>query len=615
MAILQPEVAQHSLMRKVKDGVIIQDTGTGGAYPVSTDRMVWAVAAYEIYKVTGDKAWLQKTYPIIKKSLEDDLKNIIDPVTGLVKGESSFLDWREQTYPKWMEPKDIFESECLGTNAVHYQANIVLSKMAEALGQTKTSVKHKLVADKIKQGVNTHLWLKDKKYFGQYLYGRNFKILSPKSEALGESLCVLFDIADFARQKEVVQNTPVNEFGIPCLYPQIPNIPPYHNNATWPFVQSYWALAAAKAGNEKSVIESLSAIYRPSALFLTNKENFVATNGDYVGTQINSDNMLWSLSGNLGLVYKLIFGIQFNDYNIKFAPFVPEVLKGKRQLNNFKYRNAILDIELQGFGNKIKSITMDGETLVEAEVPETLSGRHSIKIQLDNNKIGGQTNQIKNYTSPEAPEVTIHDHVLRWNNIPDVSYYQVIKNGKLLEIISNCTFQIKDKSYGEYQIISVDAEGYESFASEPVVNNTIQPTTYEVEKNNPASDLKYKGFSGSGFVDISTNKNSSISLKVDIKEAGTYAIDFRYANGNGPVSTENKCAIRTLSINNRVTGTLVFPQRGTGEWSDWGFCNSLLVPLKKGSTQFILSLEPENRNMNGDINQAMIDYMRIVKVD
>ena len=109
MAALQPKAAQYSLRRKVKDGVIVQDTGTGGAYPVSTDRMVWALAAWEIYKVTGDTNWLNEVYPIIKKSLEDDFVNAFDENTGLVKGESSFLDWREQTYPEWMEPADIYE--------------------------------------------------------------------------------------------------------------------------------------------------------------------------------------------------------------------------------------------------------------------------------------------------------------------------------------------------------------------------------------------------------------------------------------------------------------------------------------------------------------------------
>ncbi|MGH2566049.1 MAG: hypothetical protein ACRDE5_16140, partial [Ginsengibacter sp.] len=124
MAYMQPEVAIKSLLRKVnKKNKIIQDTGTGGAWPCSTDRMIWAVAAWEVYKATGDKAWLKKAYIIIKNSIDDDVLVAYDATTGLVRGESSFLDWREQTYPKWMQPADIFESECLGTNAVHYEAN------------------------------------------------------------------------------------------------------------------------------------------------------------------------------------------------------------------------------------------------------------------------------------------------------------------------------------------------------------------------------------------------------------------------------------------------------------------------------------------------------------
>jgi hypothetical protein len=50
----QPDVAKISLMRKVKRGRIIQDTVPGGAWPVSSDRTIWANAALEIYKVTGD---------------------------------------------------------------------------------------------------------------------------------------------------------------------------------------------------------------------------------------------------------------------------------------------------------------------------------------------------------------------------------------------------------------------------------------------------------------------------------------------------------------------------------------------------------------------------------
>src|SRR5690242_3599991 len=385
MAILQPDVAMISLKKKVKNGKIIQDTGTGGAYPISTDREIWAVAAWEVYKVTGNNEWLNYAYQVIKNSINDDLQNIYDPITGMAKGESSFLDWREQTYPAWMQPADIYESECLGTNAVHFKANTVLSEMAALLGNKEDEKKYRDVADKIKKGVNQYLWQKDKGYFGQYLYGRDFKILSPKSEALGEALSVYFGVADNEeKEKSIVEKTPVTPFGISCIYPQIPGIPPYHNDAVWPFVESYWALASAKAGNDRSVVRAMCSVYRPAALFLTNKENFVASDGDYAGTQINSSNMLWSLSGNISLVYRLLFGMQFNRDKLLFSPFVPKAFEGKRTLTNFRYRKAILNIEMTGHGSKIGSFTIDGKETADYAVPANLIGPHQVTIKLAN---------------------------------------------------------------------------------------------------------------------------------------------------------------------------------------------------------------------------------------
>jgi len=227
MAYMQPGVSQNSLMRKVNaNGRIIQDTGTGGAWPASTDRMIWAVAAWEIYKVTGDQNWLRKVYPIIKNSIEDDMMVDHDTKTGLVKGESSFLDWREQTYPRWMQPADIYSSKNLGTNAVHYRALTVAGRMAELLNDKPIADKFRQEAGKIKNGINKSFWIPEKNYYGQYLYGRNYESLSPRSEALGEALSIVFDVADPVRQKQVVQHTPVVDYGVPCIYPQIGDIPP-----------------------------------------------------------------------------------------------------------------------------------------------------------------------------------------------------------------------------------------------------------------------------------------------------------------------------------------------------------------------------------------------------
>lgn len=612
MAYMQSKVAQNSLMRKVKNGRIVQDTGTGGAYPVSTDRMIWAVAAWEIYKVTGDADWLKTVYPIVKKSLEEDLKNVYDKKTGLAKGESSFLDWREQTYPRWMQPADIYQSQNLGANAAHYKANKVLAEMAELLGDKLVAEKFNGNAEKIKNGINNYLWLKDKNYYAQYLYGRNYQSLSPRSEALGEALCVLFGIADNEKQKLIVANVPVMDYGIPCIYPQIPNIPPYHNNAVWPFVQTYWALASAKAGNEASVLHSFVAIYRAVALFLTNKENFVAETGDFAGTQINSSNMLWSLSGNLALVHKILFGMEFGADSLNFHPFVPQALKGKRSLTNFKYRNTVLNIEMEGFGNGIARFELDGKVCSKPAIPYTLKGLHTIKIILKNNKMQSEINQAENYTTIETPEVKYANGKIIWNKINGTVSYTILKNAQYLKSISANSFAVIPLNYAEYQLIAVDKNNVGSFASEPVpVVNNKYTQTYEIEDYAPKSSLEYKNYSGKGFVEISKTENKSVVIPININKSGTYLIKFRYSNGNGPINTENKCAIRTFNVNGKFVGTLVFPQRGKEEWSNWGYSNDIQMFLSKGENKLEIKYESQNENMNGEINQAMLDMMEI----
>lgn len=614
MAYLQPAVAKYSLLKKVKNGRIIQDTGTGGAYPNSTDRIIWAVAAWELYKATGDRDWLSQSYTIIKNSIDDDISNAHDKITGLVRGESSFLDWREQTYPKWMQPADIFESECLGTNAAHYKANLVLSEMAGLLNKKYDAEKYAQVAQQIKNGINKFLWIPAKGYYGQFLYGNNFKILSPKSEALGEALTVIFGIAG-EKQRAIIARTPVTNFGIPCIFPQIKNIPAYHNNAVWPFVQSFWAQAAAKAGNETSVLESIAAIYRPAALFLTNKENFVVDNGDYKGTQINSSNMLWSLAGNISLVHKILFGIEFKADGLSFNPFVPFNLAGKRRLSNFHYRNSILNIELEGYGNQISSFTLDGELKTSPFIPSTLEGVHAIIIKLANNKPGGKTKGVDNHVAPETPVAELKNNRLSWQTVKTAIVYKIIKNGILLLTTEKNELPVINSGYAAYQVIAVDDKGYESFASMPlVITDKRKIIKTELETIISKDDFPYKGFSGEGFIEISKQKNSILNISVDLKEDGIYAIDFRYANGNGPTNTENKCAIRTLKEDKDIIGTIIFPQRGVDEWSNWGFSNSVQTNLKKGKHIITLSLESANENMNGDINQAMLDYMRVIKI-
>lgn len=614
MAYMQPQVAMKSLLKKVnRKKRIIQDTGTGGAWPCSTDRMIWAVAAYEVYKVTGNRNWLEQAYAIIKNSIDDDEHVAYDKETGLVRGESSFLDWREQTYPQWMQPADIYESECLGTNAVHYEANLVLSKMALLMNDKTVAAKHEAIATQIKNAINKYLWMPDKGFYAQYLYGRNYKIISPRSEALGEALCVIWGIADGKQQREIVSKIPFTDFGVTCIYPEIPGIPPYHNDAVWPFVQTYFTWAGQKASNEKAVMQSFADIYRPAALFVTNKENFVAENGDFAGTQINSSNMLWSLSGNISLVHKVLFGIKFEDDGLSFHPFVPEALKGERTLNNFKYRNAILNIKEEGYGNEIASFKIDGKASSSHKLSPDISGTHLIEIILSNKKNNENINEQPVYFSPATPEVALSNNSLKWKPVKGANNYKIVRNGKIIASTKNNSFKVEKDVVAEYQVIAVDKNKVESFASEPILfSDEKNISTYQAEQFAAKSDSSFKGFTGNGFVEISTRLNRKLSFNINIEHEGLYAIDFRYSNGNGPTNTENKCAIRTLNVDNKEAGTIVFPQRGKNEWSNWGYSNSIKVFLSKGKHSISLRFEDFDDNMNLEINQAMIDNLRVI---
>ena len=616
MAYMEPQVAMKSLLRKVNNkNKIIQDTGTGGAWPCSTDRMIWAVAAYEVYKATGSKEWLRKAFTIIKNSIDDDLHVAYDSKTGLVRGESSFLDWREETYPDWMQPADIFESECLGTNAVHYEANIVLSRMAMIMNDKVVAAKHATLANKIKTGINKYLWMPAKGYYAQYLYGRNYKIVSPRSEALGEALCVIWNIANKEQRRSIVSKMPFTDFGTTCIYPQIPNIPPYHNNAVWPFVQSYFVWAAAKSGNEKAVMQGIADIYRAAALFATNKENMVAQNGDFAGTQINSSNMLWSLSGNISLVHKVMFGLSFEEDGLHFNPFVPEALKGKRTLSDFKYHDAILNITMTGFGNKIKSFMIDGKPSPRSVLPFNISGVHNVQIALSNNTIKSNIDSQPVYFSPATPEVTENHNLLEWKPVKGAASYSVLKNGKVIASQQNTSFMLTGGDVAEYQVVALDKNKVASFASEPVLlANEKNISVYQSERFTARSDSAYKGFTGKGFVEVSTLVNRKLSFTVNVQRDGLYSIDLRYANGNGPTNTDNKCAIRTLYVDNKEAGTVVFPQRGKNEWSNWGYSNKVNVYLTKGTHLLDLDFKDFDDNMNGRINQAMIDCLRLVKL-
>ena len=591
MAYMQPEASMISLMKKVDPlGRIIQDTGSGGAWPVSTDREIWCVAAWEVYKVTGDKKWLEYIYPIIKRSLETDRTAFYDTESGLVRGETSFIDWREQSHPRWMQCADIYNTETLSTSVVHAEAWKVLGEIATILGHKEVAKDAFAQSEAISKAINDYLWMDDKGYYAMYRYGRDNLITNPRAETLGESLAIMWDVAPEKRAKTVTASNPTTPFGVATFYPSIADIPSYHNKSLWPWVGAWWGLANAKAGNEDGVMEAIGSVFRPAALFCTNKENFNLENGD-IATELNSSNMLWCLSGNLALTHKVLFGIDFEKDGLAFHPFVPKALAGTRSLEGFKYRDAVLDITISGYGNEIKSFKVNGKEQSPFIPAKKAKGNIKIEIVMaDNNIPSIGVNHKNQANAPLTPIAWLEGTTLVWNPIEYIGHYIVVKDGKPIAKTNATTYDASVP--GEYQVIGVSSEGVESFASEP--RSTRSMIYVETGK-------------------VSNDKTSELNVPVNVTEEGDYFITVNYANGNGPVNTENKCAIRTLTVDGDKAGLVVLPHRGRDNWDEYGWSNSVKVHLTPGNHTIGLTFRPENENMNIHTNHAVISGIKLAK--
>jgi len=624
MAALQPEASRISLMRKVNsDGQIIQDTGSGGAWPISTDRMIWAAAAYELYKVTGDHDWLKYMYDVVKRSLEKDTTTVMSD-SGLVRGETSFIDWREQSYPKWMQTADIYRSESLSTAVVHAAAMDILAKAAAELGHDDEAQSWAIRSKELREAINREFWLDDRGHYGMYRYGRDFTIMNPRSETVGQSLAILYDVADPERAATITGKSPVTKWGAPIFFPQIADMPAYHNNALWPWVAAAWTLANAKVGNEQGVLQGFGSIVRPAALFATNKENLNLDNGD-IATELNSSNMLWSLAGNIGITQQILFGIHFEEKGIRFAPFVPRALADTRRLEGLHYRDAIVNITVSGYGNEIKEFYINGKRTTRHYLPGNAKGVQDIRIIMADNDIAPMSvNMAANVKAPLTPIVrwavtpTAPFTVLEWNPIEYIASYDIVRDGRVIDNVTTTTYDASTP--GEYMVIGVADDGTRGFASEPLSN---RPVTVLVPEDRTATitstEVAYQprnaltGSSDGRFVEID-QLSDPVAVTFDAPEDGIYSVRVRYANGNGPVNTENKAAIRSLKVDNQLAGTIVMPQRGVANWNDWGMSATVTVPLSKGSHTLSIVMRSEDRNMNLHTNHALIDNIQITRI-
>ncbi|MGH8123166.1 MAG: Six-hairpin glycosidase-like protein, partial [Rudaea sp.] len=147
---------------------VVQDTGSGGSWPISTDRVVWFLGARHLL---DDKAFADKVYKALNDTLAQDRQYAFAAAMGLYRGETSFLDWREQTYPTWTanNVRFIAESFALSTNVLHLNALNLAVKMAKSRGDAVLAAQYQSEADALRSAIDLHFWRENRGLYMSYI--------------------------------------------------------------------------------------------------------------------------------------------------------------------------------------------------------------------------------------------------------------------------------------------------------------------------------------------------------------------------------------------------------------------------------------------------------------
>ena len=291
---------------------VMQDTGSGGSWPISTDRVVWFLGARHLL---DDPAFADESWRALTDTLAQDRRYVFDEQLGLYRGETSFLDWREQSYPDWTakDVRFISESYALSTNVLHYQALQLAASVAEQRHDALAPA-YRAQADALKRAINAHFWRADRGMYMSYVGAGGMPIEA--YDLLGLSLAITSGVADPKRARQALANYPAWSSGSPVIWPERADQPIYHNRAIWPFVSAYALRAARSVNDAPRIAHEMDSLLRGAALSASNMENFeLATQSVHVedgalsGPVVDSPRQLWSVAGYLDMVISGVFGV------------------------------------------------------------------------------------------------------------------------------------------------------------------------------------------------------------------------------------------------------------------------------------------------------------------
>lgn len=217
-----------------------------------TDDVVWMWAISDLFKKhpkLADWKWFYETGVKCFGTLYDPFLDLND---GLYRGQSAFIDVhfvdRKTTgYPQDFSIGDCVMLKALSTNCIYYKGMLAMADASSRLGYEIEANEWQTRALKLKEAIVKEFSRKDGTL--AYFKDKTGKV-EDRREALGTALAVITEVVEGEKAQKTMSGYDPTWHGVPLFKPFYPWEGYYHNNTSWPFVDTFFLWAKEIVDNE-----------------------------------------------------------------------------------------------------------------------------------------------------------------------------------------------------------------------------------------------------------------------------------------------------------------------------------------------------------------------------
>lgn len=580
---------------------------SGYRWPVVNCQSNVAASVVDIVRVTGDKDLDRRLRELASSILHEDCRWLRDPRTGLFRGASPDLI-SLNVFPYSVNAADIAATISYSDNLDHI---ILLDYLSASQYDSYSSGRHDqsdrygitaeqyaAMRDTVADAIDTYLWLPDKGFYAAMLYGQPFATSLHAADIAAQARGVNFGVTHEAIATAMIAKTPVDADAIRAIYPS-----PASQHRPDPMTSAQWAIAAARTGNRSAFNTSLAMTI--ASLF---------------------DSAATGFSPLKSIILRGMAGIDTSSADeLRFAPYITPEMSGQLEISGLKYRNAIIDITINGHGNIISTFALDERVQSTPTLKSTLTGRHHVSITLVGSDDATDNVNIQPMATLAPPPALTWSDDGRTATISgqNISATLLYLNGQLIEQMSQSTYTLPVQSPTTVVTMVSVANEQPGYAAP---THLYAPHTISVRYTDIARpyarSLRDKRLAHT-YVESTRYRNRTLTASVSVDSPGQYYLTIGYLNGEGIVNPDRRYALRSLRVNDDKGRLIVFAQLTPDDWRhdrDWQSSTGLTPPVRvslvKGDNKIALEyFSTDEATFNHDTNTLIPISLNLIPID